>query len=308
MSVVVVGSIAFDTIKTPFGERIKALGGAANYFSVAAQYFTKVHMIGVVGEDYPRSHLEYLKNRGVDISGVEVVANASFHWQGEYGYDLNEAKTIATELNAFETFKPSLARHTTLADCVFLANIDPELQIHVLQQMNAPKVRALDSMNFWIEKKPDLLKQAISMVDILFINEAEIRALSGQYNIVKAAKAAQKMGARVVVVKRGEYGSLLFFDNQMAFMPAFPTEEVFDPTGAGDTFAAGFLGYLDQCKRLDMTALRHAMVMGSVMASFVIEQFSFDRLLSLSKEAIGERVRLLQGLMSNSETPEASWG
>lgn len=308
MSVVVVGSIAFDSIKTPFGERTKSLGGAANYFSVAAQYFTQVHMVGVIGEDYPKSHLIYLKNRGVDISGVEVVAKASFHWQGEYGYDLNEAKTIATELNAFETFKPSLACHATMADCVFLANIDPELQIHVLQQMKAPKIRALDSMNFWIEKKPDLLQKAISMVDILFINEAEIRALSDEYNIVKAAKRVQKMGARIVVVKRGEYGSLLFFDNQMAFMPAFPTEEVFDPTGAGDTFAAGFLGYIDGCKRLDMPALRQAMVMGSVMASFVIEQFSFDRLMNLSKEAIWERVCLLQGLLSNNEIAQPIWG
>lgn len=301
MSIVVVGSIAFDTIKTPFGERKKSLGGAANYFSVAASYFTKVHMVGVIGEDYPEGHLLYLKNRGVDISGVEKVSGSSFHWQGEYGFDLHEATTIITELNVFEYFKPVLLPHARDAQTVFLANIDPELQIHVLQQLTAPKIRALDSMNFWIERKPDLLKKAISLIDILFINEAEVRALTGEYNIIKAAKAATKMGARIVVIKRGEYGALLCFDNQMAFTPAFPTEEVFDPTGAGDTFAAGFLGYLDQHQRLDMATLRKAMLMGTVMSSFVIEQFSFDRLLELEQADIIDRHKKLTSIFHISD-------
>jgi sugar/nucleoside kinase (ribokinase family) len=296
MSIVVVGSIAFDSIKTPFGERKESLGGAANYFSVAAQYFTQVHMVGIIGEDYPLTHLDYLKRRGVDTSGIEKVLGRSFHWQGEYGFDLNEAKTINTELNVFEHFKPKMLPHLCGAQTVFLANIDPELQIHVLSQMTAPKVRALDSMNFWIERRGDLLKKAISMIDILFINEAEIRALSGEHNIIKAARAASKMGARIVVIKRGEYGAIVCFDNQIAFIPAYPSEEVFDPTGAGDTFAGGFLGYLDKQDSLDMASLRQAMLVGTVMSSFVIEQFSFDRLLNLSRESIEERRKKLMSM------------
>lgn len=289
MSIVVVGSIAFDTIKTPFGCREKSLGGAANYFSVAAQFFGHVQMVGIIGEDFPETHLNYLKTRGVDIAGVERVNGSSFHWHGEYGYDLNEAKTINTELNVFEHFLPNLPEHYRTADTVFLANIDPELQIHVLKQMKAPKLRALDTMNFWIERKNNALKKAIGLVDILFVNDAEVRALTGEHNMVKAARAALRLGARIVVIKRGEYGALLCFDNQMAFVPAYPLEDVYDPTGAGDSFAGGFLGFLHQKKSLDLNALKQAMLMGTVMSSFVIEKFSFDRLLELDQSTIAMR-------------------
>lgn len=293
MSIVVVGSIAFDTIKTPFGKREKSLGGAANYFAVAAQFFGQVRMVGIIGEDFPKHHLDYLRARGVDISGVDQVAGHSFHWHGEYGYDLNEAKTINTELNVFENFLPNLPLHYRAAKTIFLANIDPDLQIHVLKQMTAPKICGLDSMNFWIEKKNNTLKKAISQVDILFLNDAEVRALTGEHNIVKAARGALRLGARIAVIKRGEYGALLCFDNEIAFVPAFPLEDVYDPTGAGDTFAAGFLGYLHQNQTLDLPSLKQAMLMGSVMSSFVIEKFSFDRLMELDEKAITERRKKL---------------
>lgn len=296
MSIVVVGSIAFDTIKTPFGQREKSLGGAANYFTVAAQFFGKVQMVGVIGEDFPHAHLDYLRSRGVDISGVEVMPGRSFHWHGEYGFDLSEAKTLQTELNVFEHFMPKLPAHYREAGTVFLANIDPDLQIHVLNQLKAPRIRALDSMNFWIERKNAELKKAISMIDILFINDAEIRALTGEHNIVKAARAAGKLGARIVVIKRGEYGALLCLDNEMSFVPAYPIESVFDPTGAGDTFAGGFLGYLDGQKSLSPACLKQAMLMGTVMSSFVIENFSFDRMLELDEAAIKERQQMLRAI------------
>lgn len=303
MSIVVVGSIAFDSIKTPLGQRERGLGGAANYFAMAAHFFSKVHIIGVVGEDFPKSHLELLKRKNIDIEGITMALGKSFHWQGEYGEDLNQAKTIATQLNVFEHFLPQVPLEYSKAQAVFLANIDPELQIHVLNQMTAPKIRALDSMNFWIERKPKELQKAISMIDILFVNDAEIRSLTGEHNITKAMRAASKMGARIVVVKRGEYGALLSMDNQISFVPAFLIEEVFDPTGAGDTFAGGFLGYLDQQAHINPGTLKQAMLLGCVMSSFVIEKFSFDRLLELDHKSINERRKKLMEMQCLTEMP-----
>lgn len=293
MSIVVVGSIAFDTVNTPFGKRDRALGGSANYFSLAAHFFAPVRMVGVIGEDFPQSHLDLLVKRGIDTSGVERASGRSFHWHGEYGFDLSDAKTIRTELNAFEHFMPDVPENYRDASTVFLANIDPDLQIHVLKQMSGPKIMALDSMNFWINNKPKSLMKAISMVDILFINDSEIRALSGEHNVIKAARAVGEMGVSMVVVKRGEYGAMLSKDGQINYMPAFPLEEVFDPTGAGDAFAGGFLGYLDGRKNLDLLDLKQAMLMGTVMSSFAIEQFSFDRLLTLDEKTIEKRKNML---------------
>jgi sugar/nucleoside kinase (ribokinase family) len=293
MSIIVVGSIAFDSIKTPYGQRKYSLGGAANYFAMAAHFFSGVKMLGVVGEDFPSAHLDFLAKKQVDTSGIQVKAGRSFHWQGEYGWDMNVATTISTELNVFEYFLPEVPVSYRNAETIFLANIDPELQIHVLKQMNSPKIRALDSMNFWINGKLSKLKQAISMVDILFANDAEIRALAGEHNLLKAIKAAHKMGANTVVIKRGEYGSLLSRGQDMAFLPAFPVENVFDPTGAGDTFAGGFLGYLDQKRDINLSTLKRAMLLGTVMSSFTIEGFSFDRLLGLTSEDILRRANEL---------------
>jgi sugar/nucleoside kinase (ribokinase family) len=288
MSIVVVGSIAFDTIKTPVGKREKSLGGAANYFSVAARFFGPVQMVGIIGDDFSLSHLERLTAMGVDTSGIVRASGPSFHWHGEYDYDFNVAKTIKTELNVFEKFSPEVPKSYQDSSTIFLANIDPELQLHVLKQMKNPKIKALDTMNFWIEGKNQKLKEVISMVDILFVNDKEARLLTGEHNIIKAAFSARKLGAPIVVVKRGEYGALLCTDSGISFVPAYPIEEVFDPTGAGDSFAAGFLGHLHD-KNLNLETLKQAMIMGTVMSSFVIEKFSFDRILELDERQIFDR-------------------
>jgi sugar/nucleoside kinase (ribokinase family) len=301
MSIVVVGSIAFDSIKTPFGECEQVLGGAANYFSLAASFFTRVNLVGVVGEDFPESHLSYLKERSIDVTGVKRQYGKTFHWQGSYGYDLNEARTLKTELNVFADFSPELPEHYRNAETVFLANIDPTLQLKVLDQIKNPKVVALDTMNFWIEGKNAELKKAISRVDILFINEAELRQLAKEHNIVKAAKAMQAMGPSTVVVKRGEYGALLFNGEGCFFVPAYPLEDLYDPTGAGDTFAGGFLGWLDRQGEGGFERLKEAMTLGTVMASFVIEDFSFDRMRKLELQEIEARCAQLQNLSTTSK-------
>lgn len=286
MSILVVGSIAFDSITTPFGSRQKSLGGAANYFAMAAKFFNKIKMIGVIGKDYPLKHIKYLKDQGIDVEGINQSPGASFHWYGEYGFDLNEAKTIKTEINVYKNFYPVLPKNYKQIDVLFLANIDPCLQMSVLEQVNRPKIVALDTMNYWIRNKKNELLKAISLIDILFINDAEIRELTEEHNIIKATQKVLKMGAKIVVVKRGEFGSLLRFEHSIFFMPAFPLEDVFDPTGAGDVFAGGFLGYLSQKDMGSQNSLKKAMLYGTVMSSFVIEEFSFDRLISLNKDEI----------------------
>jgi sugar/nucleoside kinase (ribokinase family) len=290
MSVVVVGSMAFDTLETPFGKRDKALGGSANYFSLCASFFTDVKLVAVVGEDFPEDHVEFLNSRKVNTEGLSRVPGKTFHWSGKYGYDLNEAQTLDTELNVFADFSPTLPESYREAETVFLANIDPELQRAVLDQVKDPKLVAMDTMNFWIGGKNDELKKTIEKVDMLFVNDGEARELSGEHNIVKAARGIQKMGAKTVVIKRGEYGALYFDEEHTFFTPAFPLEDVFDPTGAGDTFAGGFLGWADRYgATLEPKVARQAMVMGSVMASYVVEDFSFDRMRKLDKKQIIER-------------------
>ncbi len=297
MSIVVVGSIAFDSVKTPFGECEQALGGAANYFSMAASLFTKVKLVGVVGEDFPRQHLAYLKERSVDVEGVRCAPGKTFHWRGQYGFDLNDAQTLRTDLNVFADFSPELPVHYRDAETVFLANIDPSLQLKVLEQIKKPRLTALDTMNFWIEGKNAELKKAISRVDVLFINEAEIRQLAREHNLVKAVRAMQNLGPSTVVVKRGEYGAMLFQKGECYYVPAYPLEELYDPTGAGDTFAGGFLGWLDRNgDGHSFERLKEAMLMGTVMSSFVIEQFSFDRMRTLSLSDVEKRCRSLQRL------------
>ena len=299
MSIAVVGSIAFDSVKTPFGEREQALGGAANYFSMAASLFSKVNLVGVVGEDFPQHHLQFLQERGVDIEGVQKNSGKTFHWRGQYGFDLNEAQTLRTDLNVFAEFSPKLPVHYRHAEIVFLANIDPTLQLHVLEQVHEPKLIAMDTMNFWIESKPEELKEVIKRVDILFINDAEIRQLAGENNVLKAVRKVQGLGPQTVVVKRGEYGAVLFCGMQCYFAPAFPLEELFDPTGAGDTFAGGFLGWLSR-RNHDFTyeTLKEAMLVGTVMSSFVIENFSFDRMKNLTLKEVDARCQVLQTLTS----------
>lgn len=304
MSIVVVGSVAFDSLETPYGKRESALGGSANYFSLSAAFFSTVKLCAVVGEDFPRAHVERLGMKGIDTAGLVTAPGKTFHWKGKYGLDLNEAQTLDTQLNVFANFDPKLPESYRGADTVFLANIDPELQRKVLEQVKEPKLVGMDSMNLWINIKKDALTKTMKGVDIAFMNETEVRLYSGEHNIVKAGRAVQRVGGRngplTVVVKRGEYGALLFKGDNISFVPAFPLEDVFDPTGAGDTFAGGFMGWLDRHiargEMPDDNLFRRAMVMGTVMASFVVEQFSFDRVLSLTHEEIGVRWRRLHQL------------
>lgn len=302
-SILAVGSLAFDSIRTPAGQAEQVLGGSANYFSLAASFFAPVKVVGVVGDDFPKAHLDYLSGRNIDVSGVEFAKGKTFHWVGEYDGNLNEAKTLSTALNVFEHFNPKLNDAQRAADIVFLANIDPVLQTQVLDQVRAPKLVACDSMNFWITGKPAELKKTLKRVDILSINEGEAALLSGQKNLVQAAQAIREMGPSVIIIKRGEYGAMLFTPKGVFIAPAYPVGAVIDPTGAGDTFAGAFMGYLAEAgatrelaqsdaARWD-TLLRRAVLAGCTMASFTVEDFSFRRLMRLENSELVARQNAL---------------
>ena len=293
----VVGSVALDSVKTPFGQVAEALGGSATYFSFAASFFTTVRVVAVVGEDFPGEHLSLLKSREVDLSGLQVSKGKTFRWVGEYGYNLNEARTLDTQLNVFGNFRPVLPDALRKTPFVFLANIDPDLQLEVLRQMARPRLVALDTMNFWIEGKREALLRVLAEVDALLVNDAEARQLAREPNLIKAARAILGFGPRIVVVKRGEYGALMISDSHFFFVPAYPLESVFDPTGAGDTFAGGFMGYLAKSEATDVDAIRRAIVYGSVMASFTVEDFSLHRLARLKPEEIQRRYEAFQDLI-----------
>jgi len=301
MSILVVGSVAFDTIETPFGKAERVLGGSASFFSVAASFFVPVRLVGVVGNDFGEKHLAVFREREIDIEGLERMEGDTFHWAGRYSYDLNSRDTICTDLNVFEFFKPKIPAAYRASEHVFLGNIDPVLQLDVLQQVERPKLVACDTMNFWIGGKPEELRRTLERVDVLLVNDAEARQLSGEWNVVKAARAIRAMGPRILIVKKGEHGVLMFTEEGSFAAPAYPLEEVFDPTGAGDTFAGGFLGYLAGAQTsaapaaLDDT-LRRAVIMGSTLASFSVEAFGLDRLLTLTRDEIGARFRLFKRL------------
>lgn len=289
MSILVVGSVAFDTVKTPFGQVHEALGGSATHFSVSASFFTPVRLVAVVGDDFTDAHRQPLLDRKVDIGGLTTAAGRTFRWSGAYGDDLNSAQTLDTQLNVFADFRPVIPAAWKDTPLLFLANIDPELQWDVLQQAHGAKLVAADTMNYWIESKPDALKKLLGRVDVLLINDGEIRQLTGERNIVRAVASVRRMGPKVVVVKRGEHGVLLFEGSGAFALPAFPLEKVLDPTGAGDAFAGGFLGYLAG-QGIDQTRdWRRAAVVGSVMASYQVEDFSLDRLKRLTDAEIRSR-------------------
>lgn len=295
MSVVVVGSVALDSVKTPFGERTEALGGSAVYFSYSASFFTPVKLVGVVGQDFPSKHLGVLRKRKIDLEGLQIVSGDTFRWSGYYEYDLNEAKTLDTRLNVFEKFSPNLPESYRAADCVFLANIDPDLQLRVLRQVRRPKLIAADTMNLWISTKKESLKALCREIDILILNDGEARQLSGKASLIQAGRLIQSWGPKFVVVKKGEHGVLLFSKKNVFSAPAYPLEEVFDPTGAGDTFAGGFVGYLNKCgNRLDEATLHKALFYGTVMASFTVERFSLERLLTVRAADMARRLGLLR--------------
>ena len=292
----VVGSVALDTVKTPFGEGTEVLGGSATYFSTAASYFTTVDLIAVVGEDFPAEHVKFLESRGIDLAGLERRPGATFRWKGEYSHQLNEARTLDTRLNVFETFRPKIPEQYRVPDVLFLGNIDPELQLDVLHQVKRPSVVACDTMNFWINGKQEALWKVLERIDMLLINDGEARALGGDPNLVKVARKILARGPKHLIVKRGESGVLLFSKKEVFGAPAYPLEEVRDPTGAGDTFAGGFLGYLAATGNRSPEAIRQAIIFGSVMASFTVEAFSLDRLKILDYKEIEERFRSFKRL------------
>jgi sugar/nucleoside kinase (ribokinase family) len=292
----VVGSVALDTVKTPFGEVSEVLGGSATFFSTAASYFTSVDLIAVVGEDFPPQHLAFLKSRSIDLTGLERRPGATFRWKGEYTHQLNEAHTLDTKLNVFETFRPKIPKAYRFPDLLFLGNIDPELQLDVLQKLSRPPLVACDTMNFWINGKRDALWRVLEQVDTLIVNDGEARALGEDTNLVKVAQRILARGPKHLIVKRGEYGVLMFNEKQVFGAPAFPLEDVRDPTGAGDTFAGGFLGYLTATGNHSVEAFKQAIIFGSVMASFAVEAFSLDRLRILDYKEIQERFRAFKRL------------
>ncbi|MFE8598830.1 PfkB family carbohydrate kinase [Archangium violaceum] len=289
MSLLVVGSVALDSVETPFGVKEDVLGGSATYFSTSASFFAPTQVVAVVGEDFPQAHLDFLKARGVDLEGVTREKGRTFRWKGRYGFQLNEAETLDTQLNVFQSFSPRLPEKYRDAQYVFLGNIHPELQSQVVDQVKAPKLVAADTMNFWINGSRAALLKTLKRVNLLFVNDAEARQLTGEHNIVRAARAILGMGPDRVVVKRGEYGALLFEQDHIFACPAMPLAEVFDPTGAGDTFAGGFMGTLAIASQLNTETLRRAMVMGSVMASFTVEKFSLERLREVTRSEIRAR-------------------
>lgn len=291
MSLLVVGSVALDSIFTPFGETADTLGGSAVYFSVAASLLHPVRVVGVVGSDYPVEALEQLAVRGIDWSGVERVEGESFRWKGKYSYDLQSRETLETRLGVFASFQPKLPQAWRNARYVFLGNIDPLLQLNVLEQVAAPRLVVCDTMNYWIKsQKADLLK-LLKRVDILLVNDSEARELSGDWNIHRAGRWILARGPKRLVVKQGEHGALLIEPGRTFYVPAYPLEEVFDPTGAGDAFAGGFVGYLARCDSVDPQALRRAMVYGSAMGGFAVQGFGLKGFDGLGLPAIHERVR-----------------
>ncbi|HEV3252806.1 MAG TPA: PfkB family carbohydrate kinase [Candidatus Acidoferrales bacterium] len=297
MTLLVVGSVAFDAVETPYGKVDRMLGGAASYFALAASCFSPVRLVGVVGDDFTKKDADVFRRRRIDTAGLERAPGKSFFWAGRYSATLNERTTLATELNVFANFDPKLPPSYRDSAYVFLANIDPTLQRSVLRQMRRPpKLVALDTMNYWIERTPAELRETLKHTQILMINDEETRQLAGEHNLLRAASRIFRMGPKTLVVKRGEHGALMVHNRFLFAVPAFPLEEVHDPTGAGDSFAGGFMGYLASVGRMDDRTLRRAMVYGSVVGSFAVEKFGLDRLRTLRRKEIEQRARRLRKL------------
>jgi sugar/nucleoside kinase (ribokinase family) len=307
MSLTVVGSIAFDSVQTPFGQRERMLGGTAVHFSLAASFFTEVRPVGPVGDDFGAAEFEVLESHGVHTGDIErVEGGRSFFWRGRYEYDLNVAHTEETELGVFGDFEPKLSEASRAADVLFLANIQPDLQRRVRGQCGEVRFCALDSMNLWIETARESLLAAVSEVDCVIVNDAEIRQLTGEANLARAARAVMSHGPQAVVAKQGEYGAALFTEDSFFALPGFPLEDVRDPTGAGDSFAGGFLGYLDSHGDFDEGTLRRAMGYGTVLASFNVEEFGTDRVARLTREEIDERYATLHAMTQFEPIPAAT--
>jgi sugar/nucleoside kinase (ribokinase family) len=299
MSLLVVGSVAFDGIETPHGKVERTLGGAASYFALAASQFAPVRLVAIVGDDFTAKDESVFKGRKIDLTGLERASGKTFFWAGKYSQNMNERTTLVTDLNVFGNFRPVLPKPYLDSQYIFLGNIDPTLQRSVLQQMKrAPKIVGLDTMNYWIERTPAELKETLKHTQVLMINDDETRQLTGEHNLMRAAKLVFKLGPKTLVIKRGEHGALMVHDKFLFSVPAFPLEEVHDPTGAGDSFAGGFMGYLAGAGKINERTLRNAMVYGSVLGSFAVEKFGVDRLKTLKRKEIQERARLFSKLTS----------
>ena len=299
MSLLTIGTVAFDDIETPYGKAERVVGGAALYAGLAASYFTpKIQLVSVIGEDYDEKTLQLLRDRGVDIDGIEVVKGGkSFFWAGKYHTNMNSRDTLTTELNVLADFNPILPEKYKNAEFVLSGNVTPDVQMQVINQLTSkPKLIAMDTMNFWMDIAMDSLKKVLKKIDLLTINEEEARQLSGEHSLVKAAKVIHAMGPQFLVIKKGEHGALLFHEEGVFFAPALPLEEVFDPTGAGDTFAGGFMGYIAATGDISFTNMKRAIIYGSAMASFCVEQFSIKAIENLNKEAINKRVSEFESL------------
>lgn len=301
MSILVVGSVFYDSIETPHGRAERALGGAATYFSVAASFFTPVRMVATVGDDFPREEIDALVERGIDVSGIQHQAGKTGSWRGRYHDDMNQRDTLDLDLGVFANFRPDLPAEHRDTKYVFLANIDPKLQSLVLDQLHSPGVVGIDTMNHWITSARPDLEQLLSRVGILVINDEEAKLLSGEDNVVRAARKLLEMGPHRVLIKRGEYGVIQFSADSIFAIPAFPLEQVFDPTGAGDTFAGGFMGQIAKTGDTSEAGLRRAIVYGSVLASYVVEDFGLKRLRSLTDEEIEHRYRQFVALTNIEE-------
>jgi sugar/nucleoside kinase (ribokinase family) len=292
MTLLVVGSIALDSVQTPFGSNVDALGGSAVFFSCAAALLNPVQVVGVIGDDYPVEELERLAERGIDLAGVERVSGESFRWKGEYSYDFQNRETLETRLGVFGEFTPRIPAAFQDAKLLFLGNIDPELQLNVLDQVHNPEFVACDTMNYWIQGKRDALLRLFDRIDVLMVNDAEARELSGEWNVYRAARWILERGPRMVVIKQGEYGALMVEpDNKVFSVPAFPLEQISDPTGAGDAFAGGFMGHLARSGDLSSGSLRRAMVLGATMGAFAVEKFSVDRFREIGSAEVAARAR-----------------
>jgi len=299
MSLLTVGTVAFDTIETPYGKAEMVVGGACTYISWAASYFTNdINLVSIVGYDFPDAEIEALKARGVNMEGLEVVPDKkSFFWAGKYHENMNQRDTITTDLNVLADFDPSLPDSYKDSQYIMLGNLTPEIQMKVINELSSdPTLIVMDTMNFWMDIAMDALKKVIAKVDVLTINDEEARQLSGEYSLVKAAAAIHEMGPKHIVIKKGEHGALLFSDNKMFYAPALPLAQVFDPTGAGDTFAGGFIGYLAKTKDTSFENMKRAVIYGSAMASFCVEEFSIDRLKKLDQDQIRERIAMFVNL------------
>jgi sugar/nucleoside kinase (ribokinase family) len=301
MSLIVVGTMAFDAIETPFGKVDKIIGGSATYVAQTASYFIKpIQQVSIIGEDYPKEELSDLTARGVDLDGVEhVKGKKSFFWKGKYHLDMNTRDTLITDLNVLADFKPVIPDSYQGTEFLMLGNLDPEVQLSVIRQLKTrPKLIVMDTMNFWMEIAMPKLTEALQQVDALLVNDSEARQLSGQFSLVKAAREIMKMGPKYLIIKKGEHGALLFHEDQVFFAPALPLEEVFDPTGAGDTFAGGFIGHLAKTRDLSFSNMKTAIIVGSAMASFCVEKFGPERLKTLTKDEIDARIRQFVDLVN----------